>query len=205
MPAVKSTMQPVPEAARGPSRWPLSVPAYHALTELGLIPRRTELIHGFVYHKMSKTPLHSLLVLRLIERLREQLPAGHHLRSAQPIACPDFEPEPDISIVRGAVEDFARQHPSTTELVVEVCVTSHDYDREKSASTPPLKSRSFGSCLALGGRWKSIAARERALCGIHLSRRRRHAREHRPAGRGHPSRLAFSRMNPMLPPSALQL
>jgi hypothetical protein len=36
--------------------WPLSVEAYHALGEAGLIPKNTELLYGFVYNKMSKSP-----------------------------------------------------------------------------------------------------------------------------------------------------
>jgi len=49
---------PVP----GGQIWPLSVEAYHALGEAGLIPEQTELLYGFVYHKMPKSPLHSYLV-----------------------------------------------------------------------------------------------------------------------------------------------
>jgi Uma2 family endonuclease len=43
----------------------------------------------------------------------------------------DSEPEPDISVVLGAESDFFTDHPHTAELVIEVCVTSHDYDRSK--------------------------------------------------------------------------
>ena len=39
---------------RGAEVWLLSVAAYHALGEAGLIPERTELLYGFVYHKRSK-------------------------------------------------------------------------------------------------------------------------------------------------------
>jgi hypothetical protein len=51
----------IAEALQMPARdaeiWPLSVEAYHALGEAGLIPKRTELLYGFVYHKMAKSPL----------------------------------------------------------------------------------------------------------------------------------------------------
>lgn len=125
---------PTPPAGRtyrGPARWPLSVEAYHSLGELGLIPERTELLYGQVYAKMSKSPLHSLLVLRLIQWLQACLPSDCFLRSEQPLTLADSEPEPDISVVRGSVEDYRENHPSTAELVVEVCVSSHDYDRDK--------------------------------------------------------------------------
>ncbi|MBN8247131.1 MAG: Uma2 family endonuclease [Verrucomicrobia bacterium] len=32
------------------------------------------------------------------------------------------------------MDDFARSHPTTAELAVEICVTSHDYDRDKLAA-----------------------------------------------------------------------
>ena len=44
---------------RGPQVWPLGIKAYHALGELGLIPEKTELLYGQVFHKMPKSPFHS--------------------------------------------------------------------------------------------------------------------------------------------------
>ncbi|MEK7674521.1 MAG: hypothetical protein AAB676_01635, partial [Verrucomicrobiota bacterium] len=46
---------------RGPAVWPLGVKAYHALGDLGLIPEKTELLYGQIFHKMSQSPLHSFL------------------------------------------------------------------------------------------------------------------------------------------------
>ena len=115
----------------GPQVWPLSVKAYHALAEMGLIPKQTELLYGQVFHKMSKSPLHSGLVRRLLRLLQQCAPSGCFVSQEQPITCPDSEPEPDLAVVRGREEDFWNEHPTTAELVVEVCVTSHDYDRSK--------------------------------------------------------------------------
>lgn len=111
--------------------WPLTIAAYHALGEAGLIPKNTELLYGFVYTKMSKSPFHSFLVMRLARLLQTVLPADNLLRTEQPITCADSEPEPDLSVVKGTEDDFWDQHPHTAELVIEVCVTSHDYDRSK--------------------------------------------------------------------------
>jgi Uma2 family endonuclease len=105
--------------------------AYRVLGEADLIPKNTELLYGFVYTKMSKSPFHSFLVMRLLRLLRSTTPPTHIVRSELPITCRDSEPEPDISVVRGAETDFVADHPHTAELVVEVCVTSHDYDRWK--------------------------------------------------------------------------
>ncbi|HAB17564.1 MAG TPA: Uma2 family endonuclease [Verrucomicrobiota bacterium] len=131
---MKTVLAPPAVGYRGPTRWPLSVEAYHALGQMGLIPEKTELLHGFVYHKMPKSPLHRLLVLRLLQLLQARLAAGIFVQSEQPLTLADSEPEPDISLIRGSVEDFPANHPTTAELVVEICVTSHDYDREKLAA-----------------------------------------------------------------------
>ncbi len=34
-------------------------------------------------------------------------------------------------MVRGRREDYRQAHPATAELLIEVCVTSHDLDRSK--------------------------------------------------------------------------
>ena len=124
-------LQPVEGPVHGAQIWPLSVTAYHALGEAGLIPKRTELLYGFVYHKMSKSPFHSFLLQFLQEILLRAVPPSHIVRTEQPITCPDSEPEPDLSVVKGLKEDFRDEHPHTAELVIEICVSSHEYDRAK--------------------------------------------------------------------------
>jgi Uma2 family endonuclease len=116
---------------REPRVWPLSVTAYHALGELGLIPEKTELLYGQVFHKMPKSPLHSFLLQTLQEALQRTVPPDYLVRTEQPISGADSEPEPDLAVVRGRREDFRDEHPRTAELVIEVCVTSHEYDRSK--------------------------------------------------------------------------
>jgi Uma2 family endonuclease len=120
---------PVP--FRGAELWPLSVAAYRALGEAGLIPHNTELLYGFVYTKKSKSPFHSFLLQFLHEALTRVLPAGRLMRTEQPITCGDSEPEPDLAVVAGRKEDFRHDHPHTAEFVIEVSVSSNDYDRSK--------------------------------------------------------------------------
>ncbi|HEV7926375.1 MAG TPA: Uma2 family endonuclease [Verrucomicrobiae bacterium] len=120
---------PVP--LRGAQLWPLSAAGYRALGELGLIPKNTELLYGLVYTKISKSPYHSFLLQSLDGALTRVLPVGRFLRIEQPITCGDSEPEPDLAVVAGRNEDFRDDHPHTAELVIEVCITSHDYDRSK--------------------------------------------------------------------------
>ena len=115
----------------GPRVWPLSVKAYHALGETGLIPKQTELLYGRVFYKISKSPLHAGLVRRIFRLLQQCVPPGCFISQEQPITCQDSEPEPDLAVVRGREEDFWQEHPRTAELVVEICVTSQIYDRSK--------------------------------------------------------------------------
>jgi Uma2 family endonuclease len=124
---VESPPVPLP----GAPLWPLSVAAYRVLGESGLIPKNTELLYGFVYTKMSKSPFRSFLLQFLLEALIRVLPAGRLLRTEQPIMCGDSEPEPDLAVVAGCNKDFRQDHPHSAELVIEVCITSHDYDRSK--------------------------------------------------------------------------
>jgi Uma2 family endonuclease len=118
-------------ALQGPQVWPLGVKAYHALGELGLIPEKTELLYGQIYRKMPKSPYHRLLLMRLLELLQRILPPSLHVQPEQPILCGESEPEPDLSVVRGSINDYAAEHPRTAELVIEICVSTHDYDRSK--------------------------------------------------------------------------
>ena len=52
------------------------------------------------------------------------------MSSGQPVTCSDSEPEPDLAVIRGSEDQFWK-HPKTAELVIEVCVSSHDYERSK--------------------------------------------------------------------------
>lgn len=111
--------------------WPLDVKAYHALGELGLIPEKTELLYGQVFHKMSKSPLHRFLVQRLLRILQMSVPADCFVWQEQPLTCGDSELEPDLCVIRGNEDSYRAEHPATAELVIEVCVSSHEYDRSK--------------------------------------------------------------------------
>lgn len=115
----------------GARLWPLSVAAYHVLVETGQIPENTELLYGLVYAKMPKSPFHWFHLVFLKEALHDILRAGLLLRTESPITCADSEPEPDIAVVSGDKLDYRHQHPHTAELVIEICVTTHDYDRFK--------------------------------------------------------------------------
>jgi Uma2 family endonuclease len=107
-----------------------TVEQYHQLGEYSATGRRTELIRGYVFDKMSKSPLHSSIGTEIYDVLFPQIPSGWWIRKEEPLTLADSEPEPDVSIVRGTRRDYEESHPRTAALVVEVAVTTLAEDRE---------------------------------------------------------------------------
>jgi Uma2 family endonuclease len=112
---------------------PLSVEHYHRMSEIGLIPAKTELIEGVIIKKMTKSPFHAYLLNLLYDFFSARIPAGYLLRKEDPLTLAASEPEPDIAIVKGTLQDFKTAHPHHAELVIEVALSSLDLDREKVA------------------------------------------------------------------------
>ena len=136
-----STILEIPEVRQRVSR--LSVEEYHRLDEFNENGRRTELIRGFVIEKMSKSPLHRSLAKRLYDRITRILPEGFLVFQQAPLTLADSEPEPDISVVRGAESDFLAAHPTTAEWVIEVAVSSPTLDRENASLYAEAKVKEY--------------------------------------------------------------
>jgi len=47
---------------------------------------------------------------------------------------PYSEPEPDVAVVEGTIDDYVEAHPSTAVLVVEVADASLQFDRTRKAA-----------------------------------------------------------------------
>lgn len=112
---------------------PLSRETYHAMIESGILGPKNELLWGVIVEKRSKSSLHTRIVAKLMEFFSKQLPADIWLRKEEPLVCDYSEPEPDLSLVRGRIDDFREHHPETAELVIEVAVSSLAIDREKTS------------------------------------------------------------------------
>src|SRR6266576_1243043 len=126
-----SAILKIPEVRRRVS--PLSVEEYHRLGEYNENGRRTELIRGILIEKTSKSPLHRILASRLYRRFLAHLPEGFSIWKEEPLTFVDSEPEPDISITKGSEEDYAKCHPTSAELVIEIAVSSPSLDRANAA------------------------------------------------------------------------
>jgi Uma2 family endonuclease len=114
----------------------LSVETYEKMVDRGILPESNslELIEGRLVEKMHKGPRHCNVVVRTGQAVNRLLPSGWLLCYERPIRVPArrSEPEPDISILRGSLDDYEDRHPGPGEvaLVVEVSRSSFDKDRK---------------------------------------------------------------------------
>ena len=104
--------------------------------EVGILKRNdhVELIRGEIVEMSPMGPRHyafvnnlnGLLVVRLIDRaiVAVQGPI---------VLAEDSEPEPDIAVVRGRIEDYLDAHPTSPVLVVEVADSSLARDRNRKS------------------------------------------------------------------------
>jgi len=114
-------------------RW--TVQDYHHMSDLGILnpTERTELINGQIVLMAAKGTPHVTSLHLLANQLRDRLGNTALIRTQDPIQLDDFsEPEPDLSIVRGTVLDYADLHPRPRDiyLIVEVAslTLKHDYE-----------------------------------------------------------------------------
>jgi Uma2 family endonuclease len=120
----------IPEVRDHVSR--MSVEEYHLLPERNERGRRTELVRGIVIEKMSKSPRHSWLTQFIYQLIAKVVGDQYVVWMDQPLTFIDSEPEPDIAVVEGTINDRLRGHPDTALLVIEIAVTSLALDRVKA-------------------------------------------------------------------------
>src|SRR6266446_8260286 len=79
-----------------------SVEDYHRFTE----GQQTELLHGTIIKKMSKSPTHSSTAEEIRDILAGQITPPLLLLYERPLTLADSEPEPDVCVVSGQKADF---------------------------------------------------------------------------------------------------
>lgn len=120
-------------------RIPLDV--YDRIADIGLLGPgdKVELLDGLLVKKMTKGNPHIVATMLIMEALRDVVPAGFHVRKEDPVVLPvgpkghASEPEPDLSVARGAIRDYLTHKPGPRDvaLVVEVSESSLREDRGK--------------------------------------------------------------------------
>lgn len=111
----------------------LSVEFYHEAGRLGLLGEDMELLDGVMFRKMPKSPLHEWLSRNLNELLTSACGKSFIISKGPPITCERSEPEPDLAVFVGSIDDYRERHPSTAELVIEISIGTLQRDRCKAA------------------------------------------------------------------------
>lgn len=112
---------------------PLTVAEYERRIAAGIIGEDdpVELIEGRIVPKMPKGPRHVMAAKACQRLLGHLLGAGWHVAKEDPVRIPDQdEPEPDVTVVRGAATDYPDHHPGPGDipLLVEVAESSLSWD-----------------------------------------------------------------------------
>ncbi len=115
----------------GIQRRKFSKAEYYRMAEMGFFNgQRVELIDGEVILMSPQEAGHATAVELVVRVLERAFGEGYHVRDQKPLDLGEGqEPEPDAAVVVGSPRDYAQAHPKTAVLVVEVALSSVDYDR----------------------------------------------------------------------------
>jgi Uma2 family endonuclease len=103
----------------------LTVKQYDRMVEAGILGKRArvELIEGILVAKMGRNPPHVQACNKTLRELQQLIRVGWHVRKEDPIVVSDLsKPEPDLAVVRGAIDDYDHREVMGTDvaLVVEI-------------------------------------------------------------------------------------
>ncbi len=129
--------QTIPIGVARPKRF--TVKDYHRLIETGIIPEnhRLELIRGEIFEMAAKGSPHTVCTGLLCRQLDRLVGDQVAIRSQEPITLPnDSEPESDVAIALGQIQDYLLHHPTSEQilLIIEVADSSLTYDRTTKLS-----------------------------------------------------------------------
>ena len=108
--------------------------AFERLGTTGVLPpdARVELIDAQLVEMSPQGSQHATAVRKMEEALRDAFRTEFDVRSQLPLALSATdEPEPDVAVVPGSIDDYRDAHPSEAVLVVEVADTSLGFDRSE--------------------------------------------------------------------------
>ena len=110
---------------------------YDKLIELGLFRpgEPIELLGGHLVVAEPQGAAHYTAIVKTARALQAAFGPVWYVRMQGPIGLDDeSEPEPDVAVAAGSVEDYGRAHPSRVALIVEVAETSLAVDRQYKGS-----------------------------------------------------------------------
>lgn len=107
---------------------------YYAL-DIFFIDQRVELINGEILQMARMNPPHAKSVYKSTKALERVFADGFVVRCQLSLDLGlTTEPQPDVAVVEGSIDDYGDEHPHTAVLVVEVSDTTFDFDSGEKAS-----------------------------------------------------------------------
>jgi Uma2 family endonuclease len=110
---------------------------YYKMAEAGVFRpgERVELIGGRIVEMSPQNSPHATAYLLAGDAIQTVFSTGYVVRMQLPLDLSQVsQPEPDIAVVRGSIRDYAKAHPTTAVLVVEVSESTLAFDRGEKAS-----------------------------------------------------------------------
>lgn len=110
---------------------------WQRLIELGVFgpDDRLELLDGEIVEMSPQSPEHANVTEIVANLLRNAFGDGYRVRSQLPVALEEAsEPEPDVAVFQGQLQDLRSDHPRSPVLLVEVALSSLGKDRDRKAS-----------------------------------------------------------------------
>ncbi|HKZ08509.1 MAG TPA: Uma2 family endonuclease [Methylomirabilota bacterium] len=94
-----------------------------------------ELVGGRLMVAERKTPPHCVATVMVTRAIATAFGPGWDVRPQGPLALDDeSEPEPDVVVVPGTIQDYLHEHPSRPVLTVEIAEASLETDRAHKGS-----------------------------------------------------------------------
>lgn len=110
---------------------------YDRLIELGVFQPGDpiELIGGELMVAEPQSAEHYTAIMKCAKALETAFGPGWEVRTQGPINLDDeSEPEPDVAVVPGSLDDYSQAHPSRPVLTLEISLSSLTFDRVRKAS-----------------------------------------------------------------------
>lgn len=117
-----------------PQKHYFNVNEYYLMAQGGILRKdaRVELIEGEVIEMSPIGKRHAGCVIRLNRLLNRNIDDLAFVSVQSPIGIDDFsEPQPDLALLKPRADFYSNSHPAPQDVlvVIEVCDTSVDYDR----------------------------------------------------------------------------